>query len=89
MQKQFIPIFGPPPPQTYRFNQLWKWYEMLDDTLDCSILSTRVTTLKDDQHLVAMFDDILLHFHELNLQLSKRCFVRRMAARITVFFSAF
>src|ERR1035437_5013597 len=21
-----IPIFGPTPPQTFRFNQLWKWY---------------------------------------------------------------
>jgi hypothetical protein len=50
---------------------------------------TRVTTLKDDQHLVATFDDMLLHFHELDLQLSKRCFVRRMAARITVFFGVF
>src|SRR5450759_4789918 len=24
-----IPIFGPTPPQTFRFNQLWKWYENL------------------------------------------------------------
>jgi uncharacterized membrane protein len=28
IRKQFIPIFGPPPPQTYRFNQLWKWYHI-------------------------------------------------------------
>src|ERR1019366_8797537 len=28
IRRQFIPIFGPPPPQTYRFNQLWKWYKI-------------------------------------------------------------
>src|ERR1039458_10217833 len=29
-----IPIFGPTPPQTFRFNQLWKWYEICFSLLD-------------------------------------------------------
>ena len=36
-----------------------------------------------------MFDDMFLHFHELDLQLSKRCFVRRTATRTSVFFGIF
>jgi hypothetical protein len=52
---------------------------VLNNAFDRSILSGSIPALEYDQNLMSVLDNVPLHFHELDLQLSKRCFVRRMA----------
>jgi len=43
------------------------WAEMLDDALDRPVLSARIPTFEYDEHLVAVLDDVPLHFDKLDL----------------------
>ena len=46
--------------------------QMLDDSLDCAVLTAGVPALENDQHLVTMLDDVPLNLDELDLQVAQR-----------------
>jgi hypothetical protein len=46
--------------------------QVLDDALDRAILSGGVPALEDDEHFVAVLDDVPLHLDEFDLQVVQR-----------------
>jgi hypothetical protein len=44
--------------------------EVLCDPLDCPVLSSRITPLEYDQHLVAMLDDVFLNLDQSDLEIA-------------------
>ena len=60
---------------------------MLDDALDRAILAAGVPALEDHQEPVAVFDDVALDLHELDLQRPKRRFVVGVGRPIPIFFA--
>ena len=42
--------------------------QMLDDSLDCAVLTAGVPALENDQDPVVMLDDVPLHLDQLDLQ---------------------
>ena len=43
------------------------WAQMLNDAFDRAVLSAGIPTLKNDQNLMAVLDDVPLHLDEFDL----------------------